>query len=83
MIVLISIPHIVGSKGAKMVVLGTQQGIWMGKEGDTNGLTRVLMVNDVAQIGVLEAQNILLVLAGNCYKCTCVAVCAILTNVFI
>lgn len=53
----------VGSKGTKMVVLGTQQGIWMGKEGDTNGLTRVLMVNDVAQIGVLEAQNILLVLA--------------------
>ncbi|KAL9553295.1 hypothetical protein MBANPS3_003354 [Mucor bainieri] len=53
----------VGSKGAKMVVLGTQQGIWMGKEGDTNGLTRVLPVNDVAQIGVLEAQNILLVLA--------------------
>lgn len=49
-----------------MVVLGTQQGIWMGKEGDTNGLTRVLMVNDVAQIGVLELQNILLVLAGNC-----------------
>ncbi|KAF1800508.1 CNH domain-containing protein [Mucor lusitanicus] len=57
------IASFVGSKGAKMVVLGTQQGIWMGKEGDTNGLTRVLMVNDVAQIGVLEAQNILLVLA--------------------
>ncbi|CAO3640498.1 unnamed protein product [Mucor fragilis] len=57
------IASFVGSKGAKMVVLGTQQGIWMGKEGDTNGLTRVLMVNDVAQIGVLESQNILLVLA--------------------
>ncbi|KAG1122601.1 hypothetical protein G6F42_011330 [Rhizopus arrhizus] len=53
----------VGSKGVKMVALGTQQGIWIGKEGDTNGLTRVLMVNDVTQIGVLELQNILLVLA--------------------
>lgn len=47
-----------------MVALGTQQGVWIGKEGDTNGLTRVLMVNDVTQIGVLELQNILLVLAG-------------------
>ncbi|KAL7324779.1 Rho guanine nucleotide exchange factor, variant 2 [Mucor circinelloides] len=53
----------VGSKGVKMVALGTQQGVWIGKEGDTNGLTRVLMVNDVTQIGVLELQNILLVLA--------------------
>lgn len=55
---------IVGSKGAKMVALGTQEGVWIGKEGDTNGLTRVLVVNDVTQIGVLESQNILLVLAG-------------------
>ena len=44
---------IVGSKGAKMVALGTQEGVWIGKEGDTNGLTRVLVVNDVTQIGVL------------------------------
>ncbi|KAI8645474.1 CNH domain-containing protein [Parasitella parasitica] len=54
---------IFGSKGMNMVALGTQQGIWMGKEGDTNGLTRVLTVNDVTQIGVLESQNIFLVLA--------------------
>ncbi|CEP18921.1 hypothetical protein [Parasitella parasitica] len=52
-----------GSKGESMVALGTQQGIWMGREGDTNSLTRVLTVNDVTQIGVLESQNILLVLA--------------------
>lgn len=74
---LISAPCIVGSKGAKMVVLGTQQGIWMGKEGDTNGLTRVLMVNDVAQIGVLESQNILLVLAGNCSMRGRVSMCCL------
>jgi hypothetical protein len=47
-----------------MVVFGTQQGIWMGKESDTNGLKNVLMTADVTQIGVLQAQNILLVLAG-------------------
>jgi hypothetical protein len=62
-----------------MVAVGTQQGVWIGKEGDANGLTRVLIVNDVTQIGVLETQNILLVLAGkkdNYKRRTCVSVFA-------
>ncbi|KAG2229932.1 CNH domain-containing protein [Thamnidium elegans] len=53
----------VGSSGKKMVALGTQQGIWMAKEGDTSGFKKVLTTPDVTQIGVLEHQNILLVLA--------------------
>ncbi|KAI7903164.1 CNH domain-containing protein [Cokeromyces recurvatus] len=53
----------VSSKGMKMVVLGTQYGVWMGKESDMNGLKQVLTASDVTQMGVLEGQNILLVLA--------------------
>lgn len=52
-----------------MVVLGTQQGIWMAKEGDTSGFKKVLTTPDVTQIGVLEPQNILLVLAGTTHIC--------------
>lgn len=54
----------VGEGGRKMVALGTQQGVWMGKEsGETNSFSRVLSVTDVSQIAVLPAQSILLVLA--------------------
>ncbi|KAI9476322.1 MAG: CNH domain-containing protein [Benjaminiella poitrasii] len=53
----------VNSKGSKTVVLGTQHGVWMGKEGDTNGLKKILRDCDVTQVGVLEGQNILMVLA--------------------
>ncbi|CAO3657221.1 unnamed protein product [Mucor hiemalis] len=54
----------VGEGGRKMVALGTQQGVWMGKEsGDTASFKRVLSVTDVNQIAVLPAQSILLVLA--------------------
>lgn len=56
---------VVGEGGRKMVALGTQQGVWMGKEsGDTASFKRVLSVTDVNQIAVLPAQSILLVLAG-------------------
>lgn len=56
---------LVGENKQQMVVLGTQNGIYMGKESDTNGMKMVLMISDVTQIGVLQAENILLVLAGN------------------
>lgn len=48
-----------------MVAIGTEIGVWMGIEGDTNNLQKVLSVNDVTQIGVLEEYHIFLVLAGN------------------
>lgn len=53
-----------------MVALGTQQGVWMGKEnGETSSsFSRVITVNDVSQIAVLPAQSILLVLAGKVKK---------------
>ncbi|KAI8977094.1 CNH domain-containing protein [Mycotypha africana] len=53
----------VGNNGMKMVALGTQHGVWIGKESDTNGLTKVLMADGVTQIGVIETHKILLVLA--------------------
>ncbi|KAI8091144.1 CNH domain-containing protein [Gilbertella persicaria] len=49
--------------GTNMIVIGTQQGIWIGKEGDPHRLKQVLMIPDVTQIGVLQAHNVLLVLA--------------------
>ena len=55
---------IVGARGIRMVAIGTELGVWMGIEGDTNNLRRVLTVDDVTQIGVLEEYHIFLVLAG-------------------
>lgn len=47
-----------------MIAVGTQQGIWMGIEGDTNTIKLVLSISDVTQIAVLEDHHILLILAG-------------------
>jgi hypothetical protein len=47
-----------------MIAVGTQQGIWMGIEGDTNTINLVLSISDVTQIAVLEEHHILLVLSG-------------------
>lgn len=55
---------LVGNSGDKMVVLGTHHGLWVGKESDTNGLKKVIKLNDVTQIDILESHHILLVLAG-------------------
>jgi hypothetical protein len=56
--------YVVGSSGDKMVVVGTQQGVWIGKENETNGLRKVIKLSDVTQIDVLEPNHVLLVLAG-------------------
>lgn len=48
-----------------MIAVGTQQGIWMGVEGDTNSIKLVLSISDVTQLAVLEEHRILLILAGN------------------
>lgn len=53
-----------GSKGDKMIVLGTCHELWIGKENEPNGLRKVLKLNDVTQIDVLPSHHILLVLAG-------------------
>ncbi|EIE89601.1 hypothetical protein RO3G_14312 [Rhizopus delemar RA 99-880] len=54
------------SKNIRMIAVGTQQGIWMGVEGDTNSIKLVLSISDVTQIAVLEEHRILLILAGVC-----------------
>ncbi|KAG1456664.1 hypothetical protein G6F46_000111 [Rhizopus delemar] len=51
------------SKNIRMIAVGTQQGIWMGVEGDTNSIKLVLSISDVTQIAVLEEHRILLILA--------------------
>ncbi|CAO3688875.1 unnamed protein product [Rhizopus microsporus] len=52
------------STNIRMIAVGTQQGIWMGIEGDTNTIKLVLSISDVTQIAVLEDHHILLILAG-------------------
>lgn len=56
-----------GTTGIRMIAVGTQNGVWMGIEGDTNTISHVLTISDVQQIAVLEEQHIFLVLSGN-YK---------------
>ncbi|KAG2192246.1 hypothetical protein INT47_010047 [Mucor saturninus] len=53
----------VGATGIRMIAIGTQQGIWMGIEGDTNTISLVLGISDVQQIAVLEDEHIFLILA--------------------
>ncbi|KAI9248316.1 CNH domain-containing protein [Phascolomyces articulosus] len=53
----------VGARGLRMVAIGTELGVWMGIEGDTNNLRRVLTLSDVTQIAVLEEYHIFIVLA--------------------
>lgn len=53
-----------GATGIRMIAVGTQQGIWMGIEGDTNTISHVLTISDVQQIAVLEDHHIFLILAG-------------------
>ncbi|KAI8985074.1 CNH domain-containing protein [Pilobolus umbonatus] len=53
----------VGTTGIRMLAVGTQQGVWMGIEGDTNTISPVLTISEVNQIAVLEDHHILLVLS--------------------
>ena len=53
-----------GARGIRMIAIGTDLGVWMGVEGDTNNIRRVLTIDDVTQIAVLEEYHIFLVLAG-------------------
>ena len=46
------------------VVLGTQNGVWMGTENGMTPFRRVLSTPKASQICILDEQNILLVLAG-------------------
>lgn len=55
---------VASSTNIRMIAVGTQQGIWMGIEGDTNTINLVLSISDVTQIAVLEEHHILLVLSG-------------------
>ena len=48
-----------------MIAIGTNLGVYMGVEGDTSSTRQVLSLSDVHQIAVLEANHILVVLAGN------------------
>ncbi|KAI7848668.1 CNH domain-containing protein [Circinella umbellata] len=52
-----------GARGIRMIAIGTDLGVWMGVEGDTNNIRRVLTIDDVTQIAVLEEYHIFLVLA--------------------
>lgn len=53
-----------GARGIRMVAIGTETGVWMGIEGDTNNLRKVLPTDYVTQIGVLEEYHVFLVLSG-------------------
>ncbi|KAI7903065.1 CNH domain-containing protein [Cokeromyces recurvatus] len=53
----------IGPTGIRMIAIGTQQGIWMGIEGDTNTIRLALTLSDVQQIAVLEDHHIFLILA--------------------
>lgn len=65
---------IVGARGIRMVAIGTETGVWMGMEGDTNNLRKVLHIGDVTQVGVLEEHHVFLVLAGeNLFDLVCFA----------
>lgn len=55
---------LVGARGIRMVAIGTETGVWMGIEGDTNNLCKVLPTDYVTQIGVLEEYHVFLVLSG-------------------
>ncbi|KAI8070978.1 hypothetical protein BC940DRAFT_325456 [Gongronella butleri] len=52
-----------GTKGIRMIAVGTVAGVWMGIEGDTNSIRQVLAIEDVTQMAVLPAPHILVVLA--------------------
>ncbi|RCI06133.1 hypothetical protein CU098_012465 [Rhizopus stolonifer] len=51
------------STNIRMMAIATQQGVWMGIEGDTNQIHFVLPISDVIQIAILEEHHILLVLS--------------------
>ncbi|KAI9281061.1 CNH domain-containing protein [Sporodiniella umbellata] len=51
------------STNIRMIAIATQQGVWMGIEGDTNTINFVLPISDVAHIAILEEHHILLVLS--------------------
>jgi hypothetical protein len=46
-----------------MIAVGTQHGVWMGIEGDTNTIKLALAISDVQQIAVLEDNHIFLILS--------------------
>ncbi|KAI9478457.1 MAG: CNH domain-containing protein [Benjaminiella poitrasii] len=52
-----------GPTGIRMIAVGTQQGVWMGIEGDTNTIRLALVLSDVQQIAVLEDHHIFLILS--------------------
>ncbi|ORX55689.1 hypothetical protein DM01DRAFT_1285733 [Hesseltinella vesiculosa] len=52
-----------GTKGIRMIAVGTVAGVWMGIEGDTNSIRQVLAIEDVTQMAVLPGPHILAVLA--------------------
>lgn len=56
---------LVGARGQQMVAVGTEQGVWMGAEGNSN-LTKVLNTTSVTQLAVLQDYHIFLMLAGMC-----------------
>ncbi|CAO3619529.1 unnamed protein product [Mucor fragilis] len=52
-----------GPTGIRMIAVGTQHGVWMGIEGDTNTIKLALAISDVQQIAVLEDHHIFLILS--------------------
>ncbi|CEP17756.1 hypothetical protein [Parasitella parasitica] len=52
-----------GPTGIRMIAVGTQHGVWMGIEGDTNTIKLALSISDVQQIAVLEDHHIFLILS--------------------
>ncbi|KAI9321749.1 hypothetical protein BX666DRAFT_1850207 [Dichotomocladium elegans] len=53
----------VGARKLPMVVIATEVGIWMGTDGEPMSIRKVMSVNGVTQISVMEDIHMLLVLA--------------------
>lgn len=47
-----------------MIAVGTNAGVWMGIEGDTNSIRQVLALPEVTQMAIIPGPHILMILAG-------------------
>ncbi|KAF9364118.1 RHO1 GDP-GTP exchange protein 2 [Mortierella sp. NVP85] len=63
-----SAPYLNVLDGRKRVVVGTEEGVFVGMEDDPNSFTQAIQEPNVSQVSVLENYHILLVLAGKVLK---------------
>jgi hypothetical protein len=57
--------YIVSTSGKRMVVSSTAQGLWMGSADGSIPHQQVMNIVNITQIGILQDNHVLLILAGN------------------